>query len=106
MSPELINENLSAIVARIDAARKAALKPAPATTLVAVTKTQAGEAIYPALTMPAASGGISGSRPIARLTLKGVAKGTGSVSLDASAMTLVTGGPAIVSASSAQVEVK
>jgi PLP dependent protein len=49
MSPELINENLSAIVARIERARKAALKPAPATTLVAVTKTQAAAAIYPAL---------------------------------------------------------
>jgi pyridoxal phosphate enzyme (YggS family) len=49
MSPELINENLSAIVARIEAARKAAVKPAPATTLVAVTKTHGADAIYPAL---------------------------------------------------------
>ena len=34
-----IAENLSGIVARIDAARKAAIKPAPATQLVAVSKT-------------------------------------------------------------------
>ena len=34
-----IAENLQAIVARIDAARKAAIKPAPATALVAVSKT-------------------------------------------------------------------
>ena len=34
-----IPENLADILARIDAARKAAIKPAPATTLVAVTKT-------------------------------------------------------------------
>ena len=49
MSPELINENLSAIVARIDKARKAALKPAASTTLVAVTKTHGAKDIYPAL---------------------------------------------------------
>lgn len=49
MSPELINENLSAIVARIEAARKAAVKPAASTTLVAVTKTHGPEDIYPAL---------------------------------------------------------
>ena len=49
MTPEHINENLSAIVARIDAARKAAVKPAPATTLVAVTKTHGPEDILPAL---------------------------------------------------------
>lgn len=49
MSPETINENLSAIVARIEAARKAALKPAASTTLVAVTKTHGADAIYPAL---------------------------------------------------------
>ncbi len=49
MSPEQINENLSSIVARIEAARKAAVKPAASTSLVAVTKTiQAGD-IYPAL---------------------------------------------------------
>lgn len=49
MSPETINENLSDIIARIEAARKAAIKPAAATTLVAVTKTHGPEDIYPAL---------------------------------------------------------
>jgi len=49
MSPEQINENLSHIVARIEAARKAAVKPAPTTTLVAITKTHPAETIYPAL---------------------------------------------------------
>jgi hypothetical protein len=49
MSPEQINENLSSIVARIEAARKAAVKPAPATTLVAITKTHRAEMITPAL---------------------------------------------------------
>ena len=49
MSPEQINENLSAIVARIEAARKAALKPAATTSLVAVTKTHRREVIDPAL---------------------------------------------------------
>ena len=49
MTPEHINENLSAIVARIDAARKAAVKPAPATTLIAVSKTHGPEDILPAL---------------------------------------------------------
>jgi pyridoxal phosphate enzyme (YggS family) len=49
MSPEQINENLSDIVARIEAARKAALKPAPTTTLIAITKTHPAETIYPAL---------------------------------------------------------
>jgi pyridoxal phosphate enzyme (YggS family) len=49
MSPEQINENLSAIVARIDAARKTALKPAASTSLVAVSKTHGHEVIYPAL---------------------------------------------------------
>ena len=49
MSPEQINENLSAIVARIEAARKAAIKPAESTTLVAVTKTHGRENIDPAL---------------------------------------------------------
>ena len=49
MTPEQINENLSAIVARIDAARKAAVKPAPATTLIAVTKTHGPEDILSAL---------------------------------------------------------
>ena len=49
MSPEQINENLSAIVARIEAARKMAVKPAAATTLVAVSKTHGRDTIYPAL---------------------------------------------------------
>ena len=49
MSPEAINENLSAIVARIATARKAAVKPAAATTLIAVTKTHGPEDILPAL---------------------------------------------------------
>ena len=49
MSPETINENLSAIVARIDAARKAAVQPAPSTTLIAVTKTHGAGDILPAL---------------------------------------------------------
>ncbi len=49
MTPEHINENLSAIVARIDAARKTAVRPAPATTLIAVSKTQGPEDIQPAL---------------------------------------------------------
>jgi len=42
-------ENLAAILARIDAARKAAIAPAPATTLVAVTKTHGPERIRPLL---------------------------------------------------------
>ncbi|MEI9996165.1 MAG: YggS family pyridoxal phosphate-dependent enzyme [Rhizomicrobium sp.] len=49
MTPEQINENLSAIVARIDAARKAAIRPAPSTTLIAVSKTHGPEDIAPAL---------------------------------------------------------
>ncbi|HXC55574.1 MAG TPA: YggS family pyridoxal phosphate-dependent enzyme [Rhizomicrobium sp.] len=49
MNPAQINENLSAIVARIDAARKAAIKPAPATTLIAVSKTHGADDIVPAL---------------------------------------------------------
>src|SRR6201999_2236614 len=49
MTPEQVNENLSAIIARIEAARKAAIKPAAATTLVAVTKTHDRAAIAPAL---------------------------------------------------------
>jgi len=40
---------LRAILARIEAARKAALKPAPSTTLVAVTKTHSPERIMPVL---------------------------------------------------------
>ena len=49
MSPEQINENLSAIVARIEATRKAAVKPATSTTLVAATKTIGEQDILPAL---------------------------------------------------------
>src|SRR5579871_2638462 len=49
MTPEQINENLSAIVARIEVARKAAVKPASSTTLVAVTKTIVAQDIHPAL---------------------------------------------------------
>src|SRR5271154_2339558 len=40
---------LSDILARIEAARKAALRPAPSTTLVAVTKTHGPERILPTL---------------------------------------------------------
>ena len=47
MSPEA--ENLSAILARIEAARKQALAPAASTTLVAVTKTHGPERIRPML---------------------------------------------------------
>jgi len=47
MSPEA--ENLAAILARIDAARKGAIGPAPATTLIAVTKTHGAERIRPLL---------------------------------------------------------
>jgi pyridoxal phosphate enzyme (YggS family) len=47
MSPPA--ENLSAILARIDAARKAALAPASSTTLVAVSKTHGAEQIRPLL---------------------------------------------------------
>jgi pyridoxal phosphate enzyme (YggS family) len=42
-------ENLNGIVARIEAARKKAVAPAPSTTLVAVTKTHDGAAIRPVL---------------------------------------------------------
>jgi len=42
-------ENLSAILARIDTARKAALRPAPSTTLIAVSKIHGGEKIRPLL---------------------------------------------------------
>ena len=44
-----VTTNLAAIVARIDAARKAAVAPAPETNLVAVTKTHGAERIEPAL---------------------------------------------------------
>jgi pyridoxal phosphate enzyme (YggS family) len=42
-------ENLATILARIDAARKKAIAPAPSTTLVAVSKTHAADAIRPVL---------------------------------------------------------
>jgi hypothetical protein len=44
-----IPENLGAILARIDAARKAAIAPAPKTRLVAVSKTVPQEGIREAL---------------------------------------------------------
>lgn len=47
MSPE--SENLLAILARIALARKAALRPAPSTTLIAVAKTHGAERIRPLL---------------------------------------------------------
>jgi pyridoxal phosphate enzyme (YggS family) len=43
------SENLGTIVARIDAARKAALAPAPSTTLIAVSKTHSAAQIRPLL---------------------------------------------------------
>src|SRR6201996_1294523 len=42
-------KNLSDILARLDAARKAAVAPAPSTTLVAVSKTYDSDAIRPVL---------------------------------------------------------
>jgi hypothetical protein len=42
-------ENLKTILARIDAARKAALAPAPSTTLIAVSKTHGADQIRPLL---------------------------------------------------------
>jgi PLP dependent protein len=42
-------QNLAHILARIEASRKAALKPAPATTLVAISKTFGPESIRPAI---------------------------------------------------------
>jgi pyridoxal phosphate enzyme (YggS family) len=48
-SPVTASENLAGIVARIDAARKAALAPAPSTTLIAVSKTHSPEQIRPLL---------------------------------------------------------
>src|SRR5690349_2016875 len=44
-----ISQNLAAILARIDAARKAAIAPAPATRLVAVSKTVMQEGIREAI---------------------------------------------------------
>jgi PLP dependent protein len=49
MTAEQINENLSSIIARIDAARKAAVAPAPSTTLIAVAKNHGRDTIEPAL---------------------------------------------------------
>jgi len=49
MASASIQENLSLILARIDAARKASVAPAPSTTLIAVTKTHGAERIRPAL---------------------------------------------------------
>jgi len=49
MTPEQINENLESIIARIAAARKAAVAPAAATTLIAVSKGHGAESIHPAL---------------------------------------------------------
>jgi pyridoxal phosphate enzyme (YggS family) len=49
MTPERINENLSTIIARIDAARKGAVAPAASTTLVAVSKNHGAEAVETAL---------------------------------------------------------
>ena len=44
-----VAENLAAILARIEAARKKAIAPAPKTTLIAVTKTHEEDRIRPAL---------------------------------------------------------
>jgi len=44
-----VADNLAAILARIEAARKKALAPAPQTTLIAVTKTHDADRIRPAL---------------------------------------------------------
>jgi pyridoxal phosphate enzyme (YggS family) len=44
-----VSQNLADILTRIDAARKAAIKPAPSTRLVAVSKTVAQEAIREAI---------------------------------------------------------
>jgi hypothetical protein len=59
-----------------------------------------------AFTLSSEGGGLSGLHPVARLTVRGVAPGSGFLSLDATALTLSDGGPAIVSVSPAQVEVK
>ena len=48
-SPVTASENLELIVARIGAARKAALAPAPSTTLIAVSKTHGPDQIRPLL---------------------------------------------------------
>jgi len=49
MSPEAVNENLTAIIARIDAARKVSIAPSRLTELIAVSKTQGHDTILPAL---------------------------------------------------------
>jgi PLP dependent protein len=49
LSPDAIAENLGRILARIEAARKSAVKPAPLTRLIAVTKTHDESSIRPAL---------------------------------------------------------
>lgn len=49
MPTHTIVDNLNAILARIEAARKAAIAPAPATHLIAVTKTHDTDTIRPAL---------------------------------------------------------
>jgi hypothetical protein len=49
LGPDATTANLAAILARIALARKAALSPAPATRLIAVTKTHGADAIRPVL---------------------------------------------------------
>ncbi len=44
-----VAENLAAIIARIEAARKSAIKPAPSTTLVAVSKTHDADTVLQAV---------------------------------------------------------
>ncbi|HWC64962.1 MAG TPA: hypothetical protein VG777_02685, partial [Thermoanaerobaculia bacterium] len=59
-----------------------------------------------ALSLPGGGSPLTGPHPIARLTLRGVAAGNGSITLDATALTLADGGPAIVSSSPMQDQVK
>jgi len=49
MSSVPVKENLAAILARIEAARKVAIAPAPVTTLVAITKTHGADRVRQAL---------------------------------------------------------
>jgi pyridoxal phosphate enzyme (YggS family) len=49
LGPETITANLDTILARIAAARKAAVHPAPSTELIAVTKTHGADTIRPVL---------------------------------------------------------
>ena len=49
MVPEQIARNFALILARIEAARKSALKPAPFTRLIAVSKTHTTDDIRPLL---------------------------------------------------------